>query len=532
LLLGSHGVKKLGVACLASALGLVPAGGAQALAMHFEAWPAPAGETCSAPCYQVRMFLQVHPWEAALDIQSLQMDVGVYNGADPAQLFTPPDENNGNSGPGNILVRYPTGVGSQIRSGPLPWNLSSTVARSPTVGRDALMVHAADQPFTLASLSARLLSPETLCFDPDSAACDFVLEAIAQGRIYLGFFNVTRTDAAHLYADCHYWSCDAPPGTRYFDLMVSGITGDGELAEMLAGFSGVHGSVPFLPEPSAAVLLGMALLLVAAHRSRVSGLARALSLLSATSASASLQPHEVDPGLHFEAWPTSASETCSAPCYQLRMFLRDRYSRFEWDIQSLQMDVRLDEGALPAEYFTPPDENNGNSGPGNILVRYPTGVGTQIRSGPLPWNLSSTVARSPAAGFDVRIVHASERLFTLASLSARLLSPETSCFDPDSSACDFVSQALAEGSIYLGFFNVTLTDPFLYADPFDPYGTPMPYLRVSAGNITGDGSVLASLTSIYASGFPIYVPVLPEPPVGALLAAALGVVGLSRRRGC
>jgi hypothetical protein len=261
-------VSKFAISCLVGSLGLVPAG-ARALGLHFEAWPTPASGICAAPCYQVRMFIQVQPYEATLEIQSIQMDVGAGNGADPAELFTPPDENNGNSGPGNILVRYPTGVGSQIRSGPLPWNLSSTVARSPAAGSDVRMVHAAGEPFTLASLSARLLSPETSCFDPDSAACDFVLQAIAEGRIYLGFFNVTPREDATEYPRSHYvFFWDALPETRFFDVSVVGITGSGEVIEFLAGLSGLTGSVPLLPEPSAAVLLGVALLALVALRLR------------------------------------------------------------------------------------------------------------------------------------------------------------------------------------------------------------------------------------------------------------------------
>jgi hypothetical protein len=56
-----------------------------------------------------------------------------------------------------------------------------------------------------------------------------------------------------------------PPGTAYFSAIYWNVTGDADGLESLYGGSGL---IPFLPEPSAAVLLGAALLAVAALRLR------------------------------------------------------------------------------------------------------------------------------------------------------------------------------------------------------------------------------------------------------------------------
>jgi len=141
-------------------------------------------------------------------------------------------------------------------------------------GFDVRMVHAAGQPFTVAALAARLESPDTTCIDADPAACDFVLEGVANDRIYLGFFNVTRADAIvspspqefpDLLHNPFYDIADLSPGTAYFSASFANVTGDGEYSQWLYGS---YGLIPFLPEPSAAVLLGLALLVAAAFRLR------------------------------------------------------------------------------------------------------------------------------------------------------------------------------------------------------------------------------------------------------------------------
>src|SRR5262249_6144792 len=139
--------------------------------------------TCAAPCYQVRMFIEDRLGE--LQIQAFQMNVGVYAGAVPAVLPVPP-ATNGNAGSGNIKVRLSTGTMEF-----LPWNLSSTVGKSPN--GDAIVVDAAENIFNVASLVDQVNAPGTTCID-DPAKCDLVLDALSRSRIYLGYFNITRTE--------------------------------------------------------------------------------------------------------------------------------------------------------------------------------------------------------------------------------------------------------------------------------------------------------------------------------------------------
>jgi hypothetical protein len=164
---------------------LLVATSAEAVQLHFEAWPAPSSETCTAPCYQVRMFLQVEPSDSDQDILAIQMNVDVRSGAVPAQLPVHPQRNS-NAGSGNIQIGA-TGTATVN----VPWDLSSAVAKSPLEGFDATLVHAADVTFTVGGLADLLDDPSTSCVD-DVSKCAFVLEALEKHRIYLGFFNVTE----------------------------------------------------------------------------------------------------------------------------------------------------------------------------------------------------------------------------------------------------------------------------------------------------------------------------------------------------
>jgi hypothetical protein len=233
-------------------LPLLLATSARAIELHFEAWPTASGETCVAPCYQMRMFLQVNPWDPHQQINSLLMDIDIQSGAVPAQLPVFPARDD-NAGPGNVHTRF---------NANLPWNLSSAVAKSPTEGFHALMVHAARTAFTVQGLADLVDDPSTNCADLDK--CGFVEEALAQHRVYLGFINVTRAGSPSTDGQPHddpIFGADTPQGVPFFVVRVGNLTGTGDAVEAAGDLvrSGGTGWIPFLPEPSPALLLVAAL---------------------------------------------------------------------------------------------------------------------------------------------------------------------------------------------------------------------------------------------------------------------------------
>ena len=179
-------VNRIGILGLIVAALLLPAISARAFMLQFEAWPTAASETCASPCYQVRAF--VEDLSRIERIEAIQMDIEVRRGATPALIPTYPARN-GNAGSGNIEVEYSTGSRAA-----LPWDILSSVAKSPSDGFDALVVDAAGTVWSVESLASAVNASDTTCLD-DPAKCEYVKNALTWGRIYLGFFNVTRTEA-------------------------------------------------------------------------------------------------------------------------------------------------------------------------------------------------------------------------------------------------------------------------------------------------------------------------------------------------
>lgn len=229
---------------------------------EFEAWPTAASDTCGSLCYQVRMFLQDDDPSLQRKITALQMGVDVVQGAVPASLPTPPVQN-ANAGPGALQVRDQVGTISF-----LPWNLSSTVGK-PALDFDVLMVHAASEPFTVASLKTQLFDPNLDCID-NPAKCDLVKAGIALNRIYLGFFNVVRTDALPgggtfcLQPGVPELCVEGPEGP-YFVAQFGEIYSlePDDLLDARDPFGNGLIAVPFLPEPYPGLMLaGLLLALV------------------------------------------------------------------------------------------------------------------------------------------------------------------------------------------------------------------------------------------------------------------------------
>jgi hypothetical protein len=253
---------------VATLLPLLLTTSAEAVQLHFEAWPTPSSETCPAPCYEMRMFLQINPRDTERIIQAIQMDIDIGAGAIATQLPVPPQRND-NAGPGNVHARYD---GTRIVG--VPWNLASVVGSSPNAGFDALMIHAADATFTVEGVAELVDDPSTSCANVNQ--CSFVSEALALNRVYLGFMNVTRSaelppgvPPGHGHAGPPFgYEHSPPPGVPFFTVYVANITGNGDAVEALARGGGGAGSVEYLPEPSTGFVLPFALAMLVAMRLR------------------------------------------------------------------------------------------------------------------------------------------------------------------------------------------------------------------------------------------------------------------------
>jgi hypothetical protein len=220
---------------------------------------------------------------------------------------------------------------------------------------------------------------------------------------------------------------------------------------------------------------------------------------------------------------------CPAPCFEINMWLQTEAGEEALPIQSIQMDVGISDGGVAADFWTPPDENNGTTDDGTVGVKYrPTSTATKQTITELPWNLSSTVAQSPAAGFDARIVHAASNPFTMTSLNATmnlsngtglpaLTDPTCSAGELDPELCELVRTRATQGQIFLGMFKATVT------------GT-----SINVGNITGDGTLLtqevAPLNGQSCDFVEGRCTVGAEPSGVILLGAALAGLGFLRRR--
>jgi hypothetical protein len=213
----------------------------------------------------MRMFLQIDPLDMQRDIQAIQMDIRIAEGAIPAELPVHPARND-NTGPGNVHAHSVGG-----HSVGVPWALASVIAKSPTENFDALMVHAGSGDFIPEQLADLVDDPGTSC--TDTVRCAFVEDALAHSRVYLGFMNVTRTGSASIYGNPHddpIFGADRPSGP-FFIVQVGNIEGIGDAAEAardLVLYYGGTGWIAFLPEPSTVFVLGCTLaMLVPLRRS-------------------------------------------------------------------------------------------------------------------------------------------------------------------------------------------------------------------------------------------------------------------------
>lgn len=204
-----HSGRRVAFTLLAAAL--TSAASADAAKIVFETVEAPSaqvGESCPAPCFNVRMYFE-DPTRN-LEIQALQFDVAIVSGVTAAKLPVPPASSN-QAASGNV--------------GGAPWTLSATVGKSPREEFDALVVNAAAAPFTLSSAQA--------WFDAgcEGANCSILGDGLAADRLYLGRFNATLTGDASFRID--------------------GITGDGAAIQELRAFHTPDWAPPSSPPPVA-----------------------------------------------------------------------------------------------------------------------------------------------------------------------------------------------------------------------------------------------------------------------------------------
>jgi hypothetical protein len=105
-----------------------------------------------------------------------------------------------------------------------------------------------------------------------------------------------------------------------------------------------------------------------------------------------------------------------------------------------------------------------------------------------PWDLATTVGKSPNAGYDALLVNAASRPFTVNSVQAQL---DAAC----GGSCPLAEASLALNRLYLGRFNATLTDDD-------------PSFRI--GGITGLGAAINELRDFHTPGWAEEAP--PPPP--------------------
>jgi hypothetical protein len=223
-------------------------------------------------------------------------------------------------------------------------------------------------------------------------------------------------------------------------------------------------------------------------------------------------------GFYFETVATTATAICAAPCFQVRMFLEDPTRDVE--IQALQFDVDIS-GGVTVENLTVPPGSNQNADNGNVNVE--DGDGNIVV---VPWSLSATVGKSPAAGFDALAVLASEFVFDLQAL-ADLRAAGVGC--TPSAKCTISLNGLNHDRIYLGRFNVTLTggSVFVRVGGITGVGPALEDPRVSLIRLNGGRCDLSSYACRIAE--PIFA---PEPTSSVALLAALGTLAVVRRLRC
>jgi hypothetical protein len=223
-------MRRLTSFAIAFAAAMAVTSSAFAAAFVFDVVRATATTICADPCFQIRVFAQ-DP-SRSTPIQAVQLDIAVSN-ATPATLPVPP-ATNANAVGGNTTVL----VSADPLTASVPWNLSTTTGASPNTGSYALIVDAADTPFTVNSLkqvrndalvhftnqptvdeNGDPITPTPAC----SGACAIQLDGLDRlNAIFLGRFNLSGASAATTFT-------------------TNGITGNGQLVTGVAGVAGVIG---------------------------------------------------------------------------------------------------------------------------------------------------------------------------------------------------------------------------------------------------------------------------------------------------
>jgi len=237
---------------------------ASAAGIFFQTAPTTTTTVCAAPCFQVQMFAQDDSADGTRQLQAIQFDVDVRNadGSDVvvANLPVPPATNT-NASAGNTNLEDVDGNITVT-----PWELSSTVGKSPSATADALVVDASANPFTASSiLAARTAAVGCTA----SATCTIQLNGLngtllpGSHLVYVGRFNMTGVNSNTTF-------------------VYSGATGVGELVTGVQALQGLNTDNTFsfiaegsgkctlgsatgclansAPEPASVILLGAALM--------------------------------------------------------------------------------------------------------------------------------------------------------------------------------------------------------------------------------------------------------------------------------
>src|SRR5262245_61874861 len=185
-------------------------------------------------------------------------------------------------------------------------------------------------------------------------------------------------------------------------------------------------------------------------------MARFSSVAIALAAAVSMGTSAFAAGIYFQTVPTTATDICLAPCFNVQMFAQDDSPGGTRVIQAIQFDVNVahsDGSVITSDFVSGaalpvPPLTSTNAGVGNTTITDDTDpeAPSQVV---IPFELSATVGKSPKVDQDALIVVASAFPHSVAEvLAARHLGDSNFSCSP-AAACSTQAAGLALNRIYL-----------------------------------------------------------------------------------